>query len=570
MSRKPRREKTIVHSREDARRDPRIAVRRLLGVAALALALPLAACGGGEQEASFGQVGYIQGFYGGVAADEPNAALIGRDVLTAGGTAADAAVAMGFAMTVTYPAGITLGGGGSCVVHDAALGVTEALDFMAPPASGPEGDRPTAVPAMTRGMVALHARYGRLDWRTLVAPAEQLARLGHRTSRAFATELAPAAGALFADRGLRAVFLGPDGRPVGEGDRVVQLDLGGVLGRIRAQGGGVLYAGAFADRLVEAYRDAGGSLTRDDLRRFIPEWRSTILIPFGAKELHVAPPPAQAGPVTAQAFALLAQDDRYAEASDGERPHLLAETSKRALADRRRWLGDDFMAKPDPAELVSDARLAGIFEGYSPIDASDQSGGAAERDLVEAPAGASFVVVDREGMAVACELTNYYPFGIGRMAEGTGVIPAAAPTGRGRNPLSIGPAIAVDATSFAFDFAIASVGGAFSQATTTQLAADVLLRGLQPREAMARPRLLGVDSPNLVVVESGAPAAGEAPALVEALRISGHEVQQTNWPARANMVHCPLGLPDPEEQSICAVANDPRGFGLATTAVNEN
>ena len=147
-----------------------------------------------------------------------------------------------------------------------------------------------------------------------------------------------------------------------------------------------------------------------------------------------------------------------------------------------------------------------------------------ERDLVEAPAGASFVVVDREGMAVACELTNYYPFGIGRVAEGTGIIPAAAPTGRGRNPLSIGPAVAVDATSFAFDFAIASVGGAFSQATTTQLAADVLLRGLEPRQAMARPRILGVDAPNLAVVESGAPAGGEAAALVEALRISGHEV----------------------------------------------
>jgi len=562
MTRKPRRENALIG---------RLTGARLLRAALLAAVLPLAACAGGEEDsASFGQVGYIEGFFGGVSADEPNAALVGRDVLTAGGTAADAAVAMGFALTVTYPSGITLGGGGSCVVHDATLGVTEALDFVARPGSGPSGDRPTAVPAMTRGMVALHARYGRLDWRSLVAPAEQLARLGHRASRAFASELAPAAGALFADPSLRDIFLGPDGRPVGEGDRFTQLDLGGALGRIRAQGGGVLYSGPFADRLIEAYRAAGGSLTREDLRGFIPEWRSTLLIPFGSREFHAAGPPAQAGAVAAQSFALLAEDDRYAEASDGERPHLLAEVSKRALAERRRWLGDDFFAAPEAGALIGQARLDALFEGYSAIDASRQATGAPARDLVEAPSGAGFVVVDREGMAVACELTNYYPFGIGRVAEGTGIIPAAAPTGRGRNPLSLGPVIAIDATSFAFEFAVAAVGGAFAQATTTQLSADVLLRGLRPRDAIARARVLGVDAPNLAVVESNAPDGSQEAAIAEALRISGHEVQRTDWPARANMVHCPFGLPDPGRRALCGVANDPRGFGLAVTAAEES
>ncbi|MEQ8604575.1 MAG: gamma-glutamyltransferase [Marivibrio sp.] len=562
MTSKPRRENALFD---------RLKRARLLRAVVLTLALPLAACAGdGEEKASFGEVGYIEGFFGGLSVDEPNAALVGRDVLTAGGTAADAAVAMGFALSVTYPSGITLGGGGSCVVHDATLGVTEALDFIARPGSGPAGDRPTAVPAMTRGMVALHARYGRLDWRRLVAPAEQLARLGHRASRAFATELAPAAGALFADPDLREIFLRPDGRPVGEGDRFTQLDLGGLLARIRTQGGGVLYTGAFADRLVEAYRAAGGSLTREDLRSFIPEWRSTLLIPFGTGELHVAPPPAQAGPVMAQSFALLAADDRYADASDGERPHLLAEVSKRALADRRRWLGADLFAAPDAASLIAEARLARLFAGYSPIDASVQAPDGPPRDLVEAPAGAGFVVVDREGMAVACELTNYYPFGTGRVVEGTGIIPAAAPTGRGRNPLSLGPAVAVDATSLAFEFAVASVGGAFAQATSTQLSADVLLRGLGPREAIALPRVLGVDAPNLTVLESNAPDGSQEAAMAEALRISGHEVQRTDWPARANLVHCPFGLPNPNRGSFCAVANDPRGFGLAVTAADES
>ncbi|MCR9220861.1 MAG: gamma-glutamyltransferase family protein [Alphaproteobacteria bacterium] len=527
---------------------------------ALVAALPLAACAGGEDaESRLGEVGYIQGFYGGLAVDEPNAALVGRDVLTAGGSAADAAVAMGFALTVSYPSSVTLGGGGACVVHDATLGVTEALDFVPRPATGPAGDRPTAIPTLTRGMVALHARYGRLDWRLVVAPAEQMARLGHRTSRAFATELAPAAGALFADPSLRGLFLRPDGRPLREGDPLQQVDLGGVLSRIRSQGGGVLYAGPFADRLVEAYRAAGGALTREDLRSYIPEWRTTLLIPFGSRELHVAPPPAQAGPVIAQSFAMLLEDERYAEASDAERPHLLVEVSKRALSDRRKWLGGDLFATPDNLSLVSEARVERLIDGYSPIDASSLRGSEGG-DLVEAPAGTGFVAVDRDGMAVACELTGYYPFGIGRMAPGTGIIPAAAPTGRGRNPLSLGPAIAIDAASLAFEFGVAASGGAFSQATATQLTADVLLRGMEPREAMAAKRVLGFDQPTVAVVESGATAEAEA------LRLSGHEVQQTDWPGRGAVVHCPFGLPDPRLEGVCAVANDPRGFGLAVSA----
>jgi gamma-glutamyltranspeptidase/glutathione hydrolase len=468
-------------------------------------------------------------------------------------------------LTVTYPSAVTLGGGGSCVVHDATLGVTEALDFVPRPADGSTGDRPTAVPALTRGLVALHARYGRLDWRLLVSPAEQMARLGHRASRAFTTELAPAAGELFRDRDLRRIFSGPGGQPLKEGETLRQIELAGTLGRIRGQGGGVLYSGPFADRLVEAYQEAGGALTREDLRKFIPEWKTTILVPFGTKELHFAPPPAQAGLVEAQVFQMLVTDERYEDASDGERPHLLAEASRRALADRRRWLEEGFFADPDWRALASAEHVAELFAGYSAIDASDRSaGGGTDRDLVEAPSGTGFVVVDRDGMAVACDLTNYYPFGIGRAAPGTGIIPAAAPTGRGRNPLSLGPAIAVDATSFAFRFAAVANGGAFAQATFNQLAGDVLLRGMEPREAMREPRILGLDRPSISVVEQGGAAAAEA------LRLSGHQVQTVEWPARANVVHCPFGLPDPNYQPVCAVAHDPRGFGLSVSAPSEN
>ncbi|MBP5857662.1 gamma-glutamyltransferase [Marivibrio halodurans] len=530
----------------------------------VALAGALAGCAGDEEESVFGEVGYIQGFYGGLAVDEPNAALVGRDVLTAGGSAADAATAISLALSVTYPSAITLGGGGSCVVHDATLGVTEALDFAPGAGSGPAGGRPTAVPGLVRGLVALHARYGRLDWRLLVAPAEQLARLGHRASRAFTTELAPAAPELFRDEPLRRVFSGPGGQPLTEGERFQQIDLAGTLGRIRGQGGGVLYTGNFADRLVEAYREVGGTLTREDLREFIPEWRTTVVMPQGEVEMHFAPPPAQAGVVEAQVFGMLGAEDRYAEADPSERPHLLVEASRRALADRRQWL-DGYFARPDWRALVAQAHLEDLFAGYdqNAAFAPGGAGGGAGLDMVEAPAGTGFVVVDRDGMAVACDLTNYYPFGIGRAAPGTGIIPAAAPTGHGRNTLALGPAIGVEAGSFAFRFAVAANGGVFSQATVNQIAADVVLRGEKPGDAVAAKRVLGFDQPSLAVVERGAPET------VEALRRANHQVQETIWPARANVIHCPYGLPDSQYDSLCAVAHDPRGFGLSVSAPSE-
>ena len=155
----------------------------------------------------------------GVAADEPRATVIGRDILAQGGNAVDAATAMGLAMAVTLPTRVGLGGGGICVVHDAATKQTRTLDFL--PRS-PNGGQ-VAVPAMLRGLATLHAAHGKMRWEQLVAPAEAKARFETQISRALARDLQ-----VFGD-------VAGDDEPVRRVRRLDRVDVGAVALHRRMQ-----------------------------------------------------------------------------------------------------------------------------------------------------------------------------------------------------------------------------------------------------------------------------------------------------------------------------------------------
>lgn len=527
-------------------------------LAASVLALSLAAACTGEPEVQYGDVGYVEGFFGGVAADEPQAALVGRDMLTSGGSAADAAVAIGFTLAVTYPSAVSLGGGGACIVHDSTLGLTETLDFVPPAGSGVAGDRPSAIPALTRGLAALHARYGRFPWRAVVSPAERLARIGQRVSRAFATDLVRAADPLYGEPTARAVFA-PDGRLVGEGDRLVQPDLAGVLGQVRARGAGALYNGPLARRMVEGVQSAGGTLTLEELQGYTPAWRTSIIVPYDDSELHFTPPPAAAGPMLALAWRMLSEDDRYADATPEQRVHLLAEVMKIVSADRKDWLATGFGANRPLEEVTDPARAEALFSRFDP--ARPRPGAELdpeERQLFEVIAGTGFVVTDSNGMAVACNLTNYNPFGTGRIAGDTGILLAAAPGLRGRNPLSVGPVIAISANTLRFRFAAASGGGPLGPASTLRVMSETLLARRPLEEAIEQPRLLAVDTPDTVLFEEG-----RGDDLAAEMTSRGHPVTRFDWRATTNAIHCPQGTGrSNREARACQIRTDPRGFGL--------
>lgn len=487
----------------------------------------LAACGSTDEE--FGTVGYVEGFLGGVAADEPHAVQTGRDILSAGGSAADAVVAMYFVAAVTLPSAASLGGGGVCIGFDSASGEVQALEFFArqPAVIGADADRPSAVPGNLRGFFALHARYGRLRWSQLVSPAENMARFGFRVSRALARDIGQLERALAAEPETRRVFSTQGGGVlVAEGDFLRQVELAAVLARVRAEGAGAFYVGPLARQFADAAQAAGGTVSTDDLHGYAPTWRETIAVPMDNQTAHFAPSPAVGSAIAAEMWTSLLQQGRLQRAS--------AEARTRTFAD----LGFD----------AADTRLALLAQ---------EQGGQMETHA-ENPSAATFVAVDREGSAAACAVTLNSLFGTGRVAGGTGIVLAAAPGPGGRGATALAPMLIVNQNVNEFFFAGAASGGVAAPTALVSVAARAVLAGEPLDEALAAPRVLGGLMPDVVHHE------GDAERIETIFAGEGLRLAATPALGQVNAVYCPQGVP-PNPES-CVAGSDPRGYGLAVMA----
>jgi len=369
----------------------------------------------------------LAGFIGSAVADEPRAALAAREVLALGGTAADAAVALGFTLAVTLPSRAGLGSGGACLAYGPSAsgpgqGSPEAIIFTpaAPSTALPNTDRPAAVPMLARGLFALHARYGKQPFEGLIAPAEQLARFGVPISRALLRDLALVAGPLAADPNARAVFA-PGGAPLDAGGMLLQNDLGGTLAQIRTAGVGDLYQGALARRLEEASRIAGGGIALSDLRAALPRTAAPLVLRAGRDSVAFLPPPADGGLGAAAAFQAL-------QANPGD----VAAAQERAIGAVSQWRRDG----GDPQAALAAAPTGG--------------------SLPPLPASTSFAVLDRNGNSVACAVTMNNLFGTGRVAPGTGILLAASP--QAVTPPLLSAAIAWNSNLRAFRAAVTGSG----------------------------------------------------------------------------------------------------------------
>ncbi len=258
---------------------------RLRHIAAIASLALLAGCGAshsvGHQLFGLGDAtpSGTQTSFGYAVADEPQAAIVARQILNQGGNAADAAAAAGFAQAVTLPSRGGLGGGGACLIKmpgsDGKMQPPVALLFPAGSPAAANGDRPAAVPTLARGLLALQARYGQLPSASVIVPAERLAA-NAALSAALETDLQTVGPALLADPAAAAVFA-PTGTLLPTNASLTQPDLAATLEVLRTQSIQGFYSGSFAQTFTTAADAAGGGLIASDLPSVAPQYANPVI-----------------------------------------------------------------------------------------------------------------------------------------------------------------------------------------------------------------------------------------------------------------------------------------------------
>ncbi len=522
-----------------------------------------------------------------VASQEARATRVGVAVLEQGGNAVDAAVAVGFALAVTHPQAGNLGGGGFMLVHLAARNEAITIDYRetAPQAvtrdtfldekgeADPRKSRNSAlaigVPGTVAGLALAHERYGsgKFTFAELIAPALALARNGFMVEDELADSLPRAQAKLARWPSTARVFMRSDGTVLAPGDLLVQADLAASLDLIARDGPSAFYQGPIGEKIVAAVRAAGGVMTLDDLRHYRPTLRPPIRGTYRGYDVLSMPPPSSGGTVLVEMLNILEGFDPSAAGTD-ENAHRMIEAMRLAYADRAAFLGDPAVVDMPIGRLTAKSYAAQLRRtiGERARPSSSLGGGAVPR---EGSNTTHYSVVDRFGNAVANTYTLNLNYGVGLVAEGTGILLnnelddfAAKPgapnafglvgglanaPGPGKRPLS-----SMTPTLVMRDGKVVLVtgapGGSRIISAVLQVITNVIDRRQTIAEAVAAPRLHHQWLPDEVLAENAV-----APDLVAGLEARGHTVVRGGrWSSANSILVTPDGL---------AGAADPRTRG---------
>jgi gamma-glutamyltranspeptidase/glutathione hydrolase len=369
------------------------------------------------------------------------ASEIGVDIIRQGGNAVDAAVAMQFALTVTYPQAGNIGGGGFMVIR-MADGTLNALDFreVAPAKASKNmylrngevvtelsrtGALAVGVPGTVDGMIKAHDRYGRLPLETVMMPSIRLARDGYALPYFKAMQLNRNRKQFMQFESTAAYFTKPDSTEYLEGDVFTQPDLAGTLERISRFGRSGFYNGVTAKLIVDEMKKNGGLITLQDLRNYESKWRDVHTAEYKGWELHMMPLPSSGSVAIHQMLEMISDYDlQELGHNSADYIHLLAEAMKRAFADRSYYLGDpDFIEVP--VDKLTDAaynreRMQNFSMEYI-TPAYDLSYGDVG-ELQESDQTTHFSIMDTEGNAVAVTTTLNGSFGSKLAVGGAGFL----------------------------------------------------------------------------------------------------------------------------------------------------
>ncbi len=527
--------------------------------------------------------------HGMVVAQEKIAARVGADVLKRGGNAVDAAVATGFAMAVTYPRAGNIGGGGFMVIHLRERGEDVAIDYRetAPQATTPQiflaadgkpdiaKSRDSAlgigVPGTVAGLTLALSKYGsgKFTLAELLQPAIEFARDGFIITDDMADTLPSWHRRLAKWPSSAAIFSRPDGTPLLEGDRLVQSDLAATLSAISRQGPRGFYEGPVAEKLAQAVESAGGTMTLDDLKSYSAVIREPVRGTYRGYDIISMPQPSSGGVVLVEALNILEgfplPDMKQGSAAS---LHLLIEVMKRAYADRAHYLGDPAFVNAPIATLVAKDYAAKQRAGIDPDRATAWADVLGATPPREGSNTTHFSVVDAAGNAVSNTYTLNFSYGVGLVADGTGVLLnnelddfTAAPgasnayglvgyeanlPGPGKRPLSsMSPTIVLKDGKPVL--VTGSPGGSRIISTVLQVIVDVLDYHMDVAAAVAAPRLHHQWLPDEVRIEQGFPED----TLAE-LKARGHHIVEPMGQTSANSIFVAqdrlLGAPDPRSR----------------------
>jgi gamma-glutamyltranspeptidase / glutathione hydrolase len=509
----------------------------------------------------------VTGAHAMVVSSHALASQVGVDVLQRGGNAVDAAVAVAFALAVVHPVAGNIGGGGFLVLrmHD---GTVRALDFREAAPSGARSDMyvdsagnvtassltghlSVGVPGSVAGMFEAHRKFGRLPWADVVAPAITLAREGHVLDAHRSRQIAFGAERLARFPASRAQFL-ENGATPAPGTRFVQPDLARTLQLIADSGPKVFYQGGIAGLIVEEMRRGGGLITKQDLARYRPKWRTPIRITYRGYTIYTMPPPSGGGVTLAEILNVMEGYPTLPAFGSATLLHLQTEAMRRAYADRNAYLGDpDFVAMPLQRLLSKSyaAELRSAIDAHHATPTPEPAGARSEGTETT-----HFSVVDAAGNAVSCTTTLNNDFGSAVTVAGAGFLlndemddftsapgkpnlfgliqgPANAIAPGKRMLSAMTPAIVLDPSGQPF-LVLGSPGGSRITSAVYQVISDVIDQGMALGDAVAAPRIHHQGLPDVVYVERD---GFVAPSL-DSLEAMGHRVEAWNYKTEVNAI----------------------------------
>jgi gamma-glutamyltranspeptidase/glutathione hydrolase len=375
----------------------------------------------------------------------PEATRAAYDVLKAGGSAADAAVAAQLVLNLVEPQSSGIGGGGFLLYWDAKARRLHAYDGRETAPAGVKPDvflkdgkpmpfleavrsgHSVGVPGAMALLEHAHKRHGKQPWATLFAPAQRLAQQGFRVSPRL-HQLVGDTPTLKERGETRAYFFAAAGTPLAVGHELKNPDFAATLARLAAGGAADFYRGPLAEAILARVRDAGGALTAADLAAYKIEEREPLCGLYIGLRVCSMGPPSSGGLAVLQILAILERFPSETVTAEDERAaHLFVEAARLAFADRNLYVGDPaFVRVPakgmiDRDYLASRARLIDIRKAAEKFEAGvppDQKGEWAPGDGAESPGTSHISIVDGEGNAASFTTTIENGFGAQMMAAG--------------------------------------------------------------------------------------------------------------------------------------------------------